>query len=89
MILTFCIGRETIEALEVGIPVQIGQGAVAIPADSYDYPYKRIADLESALAAVVRDVNDYESTNNLHPNPGRAECWDSVARAKALLASKS
>jgi hypothetical protein len=46
----------------------------------------RIAELEAALRAVVRDVNDYERVNNLAPNPGRAECWDSVARAKAVLA---
>lgn len=51
MVLTFCIGRETIQALEVGVPVQIGQGAVAIPADSYDAPYKRIAELEAAVLA--------------------------------------
>ena len=41
--------------------------------------------LEDALRAIIRDVNDYEKANNLHPNPGRTECWDSVARAKALL----
>lgn len=46
----------------------------------------RAAKLEDALRRVVRDVNDYEAANNLHPNPGRAECWDSVAHAKAVLA---
>jgi hypothetical protein len=45
----------------------------------------RIADLEDALRRVVRDVNDYEETNKLSPNPGRTECWDSVAHAKAVL----
>jgi hypothetical protein len=47
----------------------------------------RIAELEDALRRVVHDVNDYEKTNNLSPNPGRAECWDSVAHAKAVLAT--
>jgi hypothetical protein len=42
--------------------------------------------MREALAAVVRDVNDYEDANKLSPNPGRSECWDSVARAKAVLA---
>ena len=43
--------------------------------------------LVAALEAVIRDINDYERVNNLAPNPGRTECWDSVADAKALLAS--
>ena len=49
--------------------------------------HKRIAELEDALRRVVRDVNDYEEANKLHPNPGRTECWDSVAHAKAVLAN--
>jgi len=66
----------------------MGDGAVILRDGqpiAVDQVVKHITELESALAAVVRDVNDYEATNNLHPNPGRAECWDSVARAKALL----
>ncbi len=47
---------------------------------------QRIAELEDALRRVVRDVNDYEEANKLSPNPGRSECWDSVAHAKAVLA---
>jgi hypothetical protein len=46
---------------------------------------RRIAELEAALRNVVRDVNEYERVNNLAPNPGRSECWDSVAAAKAVL----
>ena len=49
---------------------------------------RRIAELEDALGRVVRDVNDYEAANKLHPNPGRTECWDSVAHAKAVLAKR-
>lgn len=45
----------------------------------------RIVELEGALCRVVRDVNDYEKANKLSPNPGRSECWDSVAYAKAVL----
>lgn len=48
---------------------------------------KRVTALEDALRRVVRDVNDYEETNKLSPNPGRSECWDSVAHAKAVLAT--
>ena len=59
--------------------------AMAIVKELTEKHEKRIAELEAALRAVVRDVNDYERTNNLSPNPGRTECWDSVARAKALL----
>jgi hypothetical protein len=54
----------------------------------YEHPKeaaKRIDELEAALRAIVRDVNDYERVNNLSPNPGRTECWDSVAHAKAVL----
>ena len=46
----------------------------------------RVERLEDALRRVVRDVNDYEEANKLSPNPGRTECWDSVAHAKAVLA---
>ena len=47
-----------------------------------------IEQLREVLTAIVRDINDYERTNNLAPNPGRSECWDSVARAKHLLDMK-
>jgi predicted ATPase len=54
--------------------------------DCCRYADKRLAELEEALRRVVRDVNDYEEANQLSPNPGRTECWDSVAHAKAVLA---
>jgi hypothetical protein len=41
--------------------------------------------LRAALRAVVADVLEYERANNLSPNPGRKYCWDSVARAQAIL----
>lgn len=46
-------------------------------------------DLVQALQALVDQVNDYERVNNLAPNPGRTECWDTVARAKEVLARVS
>ena len=46
---------------------------------------REIEQLRTALQSVVTDINDYEEANKLHPNPGREECWDSVARAKRLL----
>lgn len=57
----------------------------AITAGDMQSIVDRFAEIETALCAIVRDVNDYEEANNLSPNPGRTECWDSVARAKALL----
>ena len=41
--------------------------------------------LEQALKDVVSDILEYERVNNLAPNPGRQFCWDSVARAHAVL----
>jgi len=41
--------------------------------------------LVAALEDVLRDIGEYERANNLAPNPGRSECWDSVARAKLVL----
>jgi hypothetical protein len=41
--------------------------------------------LREVLRAVVADVHEYERVNNLHPNPGRKYCWDSVARAHRLI----
>jgi len=46
---------------------------------------RRIIGLEKVLRALVAEVEDYERVNNLHPNPGRSECWGSVAAAKAIL----
>lgn len=48
---------------------------------------KRAEDLEGALYRLVCDVNAYEEASKLAPNPGRMECWDSVAHAKRLLAN--
>jgi hypothetical protein len=42
-------------------------------------------ELRAALRAIVADVLEYERINHLAPNPGRKYCWDSVARAKAIL----
>jgi hypothetical protein len=41
--------------------------------------------LVTALQDVIRDIHDYQRINNLAPNPGKTECWDSVARASRLL----
>jgi hypothetical protein len=49
-------------------------------------PTPALEEIAQALRAVIRDVNDFEQANKLAPNPGRTECWDSVARAKAILA---
>jgi|HubBroStandDraft_3_1064219.scaffolds.fasta_scaffold82841_2 hypothetical protein len=39
-----------------------------------------------ALEGILHDIAEYERINNLAPNPGRTECWDSVAYAKTILA---
>jgi hypothetical protein len=40
------------------------------------------------LAALVADVEDYERVNNLAPNPGKRDCWQSVTQAKAVLGGR-
>jgi hypothetical protein len=44
-----------------------------------------IEKLRAALSAVIADIEDYERANNLHPNPGKSHCWESVRAAKAAL----
>lgn len=41
--------------------------------------------LRTALRDVISDILQYERANNLAPNPGREYCWDSVARACAII----
>lgn len=41
--------------------------------------------LIEALQAVLADIAEYERINNLAPNPGRKDCWQSVTRARAAL----
>jgi hypothetical protein len=43
------------------------------------------AQLREALAALIADIEEYERINNLAPNPGKPDCWQSVTRAKAVL----
>lgn len=42
--------------------------------------------LAEVLAAVVRDIEEYEDINNLAPSRRGVECWNTVARAKKTLA---
>ena len=43
-------------------------------------------ELYAALEGVIDNIEDYERVNNLHPSPGRHDCWQSVTIAKAALA---
>lgn len=43
--------------------------------------------LRAALTAIIADIHEHERINNLAPNPGRKECWDSVARAVEVLSA--
>jgi hypothetical protein len=58
----------------------------------YDTERKEAANeierLRAALAALVADVEDYERVNNLAPNPGKRDCWQSVTQAKAVLGGR-
>ncbi len=51
------VGRETIEALGTGEPVKVDDDGktLLLGADSYDYPYRRIDELERALARFADD----------------------------------
>ncbi len=40
----------------------------------------------AALKLIVDQIEDYERINNLAPNPGRQDCWDSVTQAKLVIA---
>jgi hypothetical protein len=44
------------------------------------------AELVEALKCLVADVDEYERVNNLSPNPGKLECWQSMAIARTALA---
>lgn len=46
-----------------------------------------VLELETALRAVLADIEDYERINNLSPSPGKPDCWQSVTHAKKVLAS--
>ncbi len=46
---------------------------------------RRIAELETALRAVVSDIEEYQQINNLFPSPGKPDCWQSVTHAKSVL----
>jgi organic radical activating enzyme len=41
--------------------------------------------LQAAMRALIADIEEYERINNLAPNPGKPDCWQSVTRAKAAL----
>lgn len=43
-------------------------------------------DMLAALKALVSDILEYERVNNLAPNPGKQDCWQSVTHAKAAIA---
>lgn len=96
--------QDEIEIIEMCLPIRDSQGGMWFgrnhnfaDATFVDYGACRafataarsLPGLVKALEDVIRDINEYERVNNLVPNPGRSECWDSVARAKALLSLTS
>lgn len=65
----------------------IGGSAHADPRILAKDAIARIEELEIALRSVVGDIESYERNNNLSPNPGKPDCWQSVTHAKAVLAN--
>jgi len=41
--------------------------------------------LRAALKNLMNDVLEYERVNNLSPNPGKQDCWQSVTEARRAL----
>jgi hypothetical protein len=62
--------------------------ALATCRELREYDRKDIERLREALAALIADIEEYERINNLAPNPGKPDCWQSVTRAKAVLAGQ-
>lgn len=53
--------------------------------NSYEQSRQTIEALVVALTNLVADVEDYERVNNLAPNPGKKDCWQSMTRARSAL----
>jgi hypothetical protein len=64
--IVICVGRESIEALATGEPVKVGDNEYLLMADSYDHPYRRIADLEAAINAIAYCANNGAIHNRWH-----------------------
>lgn len=66
----------------------IARGSDAIE-KKHDIIFNAAADLieemVEALQAIVADILEYERINNLSPNPGKQDCWQSVTRARAAI----
>ena len=60
------------------------RAALATPAH-YTRAVEEREGLIEALENLVADVLEYERINNLAPNPGRRDCWQSVTNARAIL----
>ena len=54
----------------------------AARAQSY---FESIERLTKALKNLMNDVLEYERVNNLSPNPGKQDCWQSVTEARRAL----
>jgi hypothetical protein len=73
--------RQEIERLKLACRDQAGVEL----SEENDRLIEKIEQLRAALQAVINDVLAYERSRELHPNPGRKYCWDSVARAVDVL----
>ena len=52
---------------------------------AYEKAEAEIERLRAALRGLLADIDDYERVNNLSPNPGRKDCWQSVTIAREAL----
>ena len=55
--------------------------------DAESAAFAQVSTLKAALLAVLADIADYERINNLVPNPGKADCWQSGTNARDCLAA--
>ena len=82
------VGRESIEALGTGEPVKVGDNEYLIGADSYDYPYRRIAELEAALRPFAKLADEIEACAGPNGNPddwAKACTWPDLVAARTAL----
>jgi len=62
----------------------IGNTALAAMGHYNQLAYPLAAELLEALNNLIADIDDYENVNNLSPNPGHQECWQSVEKARLV-----
>lgn len=73
------------DAWEHDAEAKANMALIVLAVNSHARLLKEREELRAALEGVLSDIRDYERVNNLLPNPGREDCWQSVTRARATL----